>query len=204
MSRGLVKMSSNEQNKSLDQPLRRGAIFHKLNPFFVDALQNPREKKVITNYEGDKLIVLDEDTGEVRPAGFYSKKKLDDERFVKVFIKGIRAFAELSASATKLFEVFYIEIQQNPNKDRVYVDFKMIENQDIMKRSTFMKSLNELIEKQFIARTDTQNWYFINPNFVWNGDRLVFAQEYERVSKEEYELEQQRLTFKEHQASLFN
>ena len=39
----------------------------------------------------------------------------------------------------------------------------------------------ELTEKGFIAATPVQGWYWLNPSFVWNGDRLAFVKEYRKA-----------------------
>ena len=38
--------------------------------------------------------------------------------------------------------------------------------------------MKELVEKNFIAETMIQNYYFINPDFMFNGDRLSFVKSY--------------------------
>ncbi len=40
------------------------------------------------------------------------------------------------------------------------------------------KGIKELVEKNFIAETMIQNYYFINPDFMFNGDRLSFVNSY--------------------------
>ena len=49
-----------------------------------------------------------------------------------------------------------------------------------MSESTYMRGMRELTEKGFIAATPSQGLYWLNPSFVWNGDRLAFVQEYHR------------------------
>lgn len=39
-------------------------------------------------------------------------------------------------------------------------------------RTTYFKGMKELVEKSFIAETMIQNYYFINPDLIFNGDRL--------------------------------
>jgi hypothetical protein len=43
-----------------------------------------------------------------------------------------------------------------------------------------MRGMRELIEKGFIAESVTQSKYFINPDYLWNGDRLGFVKEYRK------------------------
>jgi hypothetical protein len=47
--------------------------------------------------------------------------------------------------------------------------------------------LREIVDKGFIASTLIQVQYFINPDYLWNGDRLAFVKEY-RLAKPKREL----------------
>jgi len=60
--------------------------------------------------------------------------------------------------------------------------------------STFGRGLAELENAQIIAKHIRLGWYFINPNFVFNGDRIAFTTLIERKKAEE-ELEQRTLNF---------
>ena len=40
--------------------------------------------------------------------------------------------------------------------------------------------MRELIDKGFVAPTEAVAWYWLNPDFMWNGDRLAFVREYRR------------------------
>ena len=40
---------------------------------------------------------------------------------------------------------------------------------------TFLRGLAELVKAQIIAKTIRRGRYFINPNFVFNGDRIAFT-----------------------------
>ena len=41
--------------------------------------------------------------------------------------------------------------------------------------------MNELIDSKFIAESEATNLYFVNPAFIWNGNRLAFIKEYRVV-----------------------
>jgi hypothetical protein len=40
--------------------------------------------------------------------------------------------------------------------------------------------MRELVEKEFLAASPSIGLYWLNPSFVWNGDRLAFVKEYRR------------------------
>jgi hypothetical protein len=169
-------MSQEEQKKRGSRPV------YQVSPFVPNV--NVKTKKV-TNKRGDMMLVQS-DTGEIKShiAGFWEAKEVDDEKFVKLFINGVQALAELSPAGTKAFSVLYEVIQHTIGNDRGYVSFNTIDQEKIkMSRATFTRGFTELVEKKFIAPCVDQNWYFINPAFVWNGDRIAFVKEYKRKGK---------------------
>jgi hypothetical protein len=156
---------------------RRGVELYKSNPFLPSITIKSRK---ITNKRGNMMLV-NADTGEIQApiAGFWEAKEVDTASFVKLFVNGVKAFAELSSSGTKVFEIFYLEMHENIGKDRVYLSYTAIdENTNKIGESTFRRGLAELISKKFIAPTIVVGWYWINPDFLWNGDRIAFVKEY--------------------------
>jgi hypothetical protein len=114
-------------------------------------------------------------------AGFWQMEEVDSTKFVKLFVNGVKALAELTNAGAKVFELLYTEMQKKPNEDSVYLSFTGIDkNAKSLSRSTFTRGISELIEKKFIASMPAVGWYWINPDFVWNGDRLRFVQEYRK------------------------
>jgi hypothetical protein len=49
-----------------------------------------------------------------------------------------------------------------------------------MSEATYTRGMRELIEKGFLAATPNIGLYWLNPSFIWNGDRLAFVKEYWR------------------------
>jgi hypothetical protein len=52
-------------------------------------------------------------------------------------------------------------------------DFNAVHNKKLSK-TVLYRGLNELIKNKIIARCLRDGEYFINPSFVFNGDRIVF------------------------------
>jgi Firmicute plasmid replication protein (RepL) len=164
---------------------RHGIELYHHNPFVPDVRVRSRR---VTNKRGDMMLV-DAATGEINAsiAGFWESKEVDSTRFVKLFINGVRALAELSNAGTKVFEILYIELQENIGKDRIYLHYKNVDkNETSLSERTFRRGLAELLDKKFIALTPTVGWYWINPDFVWNGDRITFVQEYYKKAENKY------------------
>jgi hypothetical protein len=173
-----------ENNKALGLS-RRGKQKHRTNPFLIETQKNTRKGvKKISNKHGDKLMLVSESTGEiVAPAGFWQTQEVDRTQFVKLYINGVKAFKDLTGAGTKVFEVLYKRVQNEIGKDVLYLSFYDIDQEETpMSESTYMRGIKELINKDFIAESMTASRYFLNPDFMWNGDRLAFVKEY-RVTK---------------------
>jgi hypothetical protein len=160
---------------------RRGTKKYKSNPFLESTERNTKTgAKRITNKTGDKLMVVSESTGEiVAPAGFWHTQEVDRTQFVKLYINGVKAFKELTGAGTKVFEVLYTKVQKEFGRDIFYLSFHDINQDDNpMSESTFMRGIKELLHKDFIAESMVSGRYYLNPDYMWNGDRLAFVKEY--------------------------
>ena len=162
-----------------DKMKRRGVTLYKDNPF-IQATPIRAKTKRIANKRGDMMLVSSS-TGEIQApiAGFWTAEDVDDAKFVKIFVNGVKALAELTNSGTRVFELLYIEMQRNIGKDTVYLSYTGL-NQNDISRSTFSRGLAELIDKKCIAAPPAMGWYWVHPDYMWNGDRLAFIREYRR------------------------
>lgn len=163
------------------RPTRRGVVLYEKNPFMQSAEIATKTRRV-TNKRGDMMLVKS-DTGEIQTqiAGFWEGEEVDSTKFVKLFIRGVKALKELTGAGTKVFEVLYLRVQENIGKDQIYMAFASVDQTlTPMSNPTYDRGIRELIEKGFIAATPAQGMYWLNPDFVWNGDRLTFVKEYRK------------------------
>ena len=169
---------SNEQ-QAAEQKKRRGLTVYHKNPFVVGGMVKPKTKR-LTNNRGDMMVVGE--TGEIiaPAAGFWQAQEVDAAKFVKLYVNGVRAFKELTNAGTRVFEVLYLEVQKNIGQDRVYLSFTSLDESVKLSQATFTRGMRELIDKGFVAPTDAIAWYWLNPDFMWNGDRLAFVREYRK------------------------
>lgn len=171
------------KNRSAKAPKgRRGLTKYKENPFISPVLVESKTRR-ITNSKGGMMVVHGETLEVVAPvAGFWQAQEVDSARFVKLYVNGVKAFKELTGAGTKVFELLYLEVQKNVGKDVVWLSFTEVDQSVTpMAKATFMRGMRELLEKGFIAESSTQSKYFLNPDYLWNGDRLVFVKEYYRA-----------------------
>ena len=175
------KMTQQQVKTEDDGSTRRGVRLYDENPFMPVVQVKTRR---VTNKRGD-MMLISADSGEIQApiAGFWESEEVDSSKFLKLFVNGVKALAELTNAGTRVFELLYIEMQNRIGKDRVYLSYTGLDrNEKALSRSTFSRGLAELIEKKFIAATPAVGWYWVNPDFIWNGDRLAFVKEYRRES----------------------
>lgn len=160
---------------------RRGIALYDTNPFMVEVTTKTRR---VTNKRGDMMLVTT-GTGEIQSniAGFWESKEVDSTKFVKLFVQGVKALKELSGAGTKVFEVLYLRVQENAGKDQVFMSLSAVDQTlTPMSEATYTRGMRELTGKGFIAASPNQGMFWLNPSFVWNGDRLAFVKEYRRAS----------------------
>lgn len=160
---------------------RRGVALYDSNPFMADTSITSKTRRV-TNKRGDMMLVSNEGEIVSQVAGFWEAEEVDSTKFLKLFVNGVRALAELSNPGARVFELLYIEMQNNIGKDQVYLSFTGLDHRErTISRSTFSRGLAELIDKKFLAAMPAVGWYWVNPDFIWNGDRLAFVKEYRKA-----------------------
>ena len=80
--------------------------------------------KRITNKRGDMMVM--QDSGEIIApvAGFWHAEEVDNAKFIKLYVNGVKAFKDLKGPGTKVFELMYLEMQRNIATDRVLCRFQ--------------------------------------------------------------------------------
>lgn len=160
---------------------RRGVKIFDKNPFVAEAAKNAKiGRKRIVNKTGDKLMIVNGDTGEiVAPAGFHEIVEVDKTAFVKLYINGVRAFKGLKAAGTAVFEVIYREVQEAFGEDELYLHYAGIDQHVTpMSEATFYRGMKEMLEKGFIAESTRPNVYFLNIDYLFSGNKLAFIKEF--------------------------
>lgn len=155
---------------------RRGLQLYETNPF---VLAVETKKKPIYNKNKDMALVHGL-TGEISQlGGFVSYEEVSAEKFVQLFIGGVRQLEKLTNAGVRVFSVLYSEVQSNIGKDLVYLSYSAIDQQtNPMGLTTYNRGMKELITKGFIAPTPNQGLFWLNPNYIYNGNRLTLAKTY--------------------------
>ncbi len=160
---------------------------YKNNPFIEGMVVPIKGRKVqLSSIGSDKNILINQSTGEIKGTHVTTFKQVDGEQFVKLFTANIALTFDLSAPGIKAFNVLLWVVQNYAlTKDEVDLDSLILEdfmnahkkNKKPLKLSltTFKRGVSELEKAQIIAKTLRKGRYFINPNFVFNGDRIAFT-----------------------------
>ena len=159
---------------------KRGELRHATNPFISSAADNTRQgTKRLSNKAGDKFMIVSEYGEVMANTGFHEIVEVDKTQFVKLYINGVKAFQGLKAAGGKVFEIIYRSVQEVPGTDRIFLHFMEIE-QDItpISESTFYRGMTELIKAGFLAESTTPGMYYLNIDYLFNGNRLAFVKEY--------------------------
>ena len=155
----------------------------KENPFLKAIAETAKtgRKKVFGNTQ-DKFLITDTSTGETIPAGIYFQKEVEKNEFVKLYAEGAAAIMGLKSPGKKLFQIMYGQLLGVEGKDKteIILNYDML-SEEVKKwisRATFDRGINELLKAKFIAKTMMSGYYFINPAFIYNGNRLLIAKSY--------------------------
>lgn len=175
-----------------DKTKRKPTIRYEENPFIEDMVVPIRGQRVQMSRLGrDDNILVNQATGEVQGTHITTYKKVDSEQFIKLFTANIALTFELGAAGIKAFSVLaWILQDRSISKDLVPLDKFVLE--DFLKAQstklalsppTFARGIAELEKAKIIAKHVRIGWYFINPNFVFNGDRVAFTTVIERKKR---------------------
>ena len=159
---------------------RRGAVRHAANPFLPSAANNTRQGvKRLSNKAGDKFMIVSEHGEVMANTGFHEVVEVDKTQFVKLYINGVKAFQGLKAAGAKVFELIYRAVQDAPGTDRIYLHFMSVDQAITpIGRATFHRGMSELLDLGFIAESIEPGMYFLNIDYLFNGNRLAFVKEY--------------------------
>ncbi|WP_144154412.1 hypothetical protein [Paraburkholderia sp. BCC1885] len=110
---------------------------------------------------------------------------LDTAPFIKLFTEDLTPFLTLSHNGFKLLILIVSELAKSPGKDEIYLHANTVTDvetgAEILSRSAFYRAIPDLAQHGFIAKQKTRpHMFFVNPNLVFNGDRVKFANTYIR------------------------
>ncbi len=174
-------MAENSQNEAPAIRQKRGVPIYMTNPSVPakDEISRSRRTQFGNEHRG---MVIDGGTGEILGRGaayMYEFEEVDKERFVKLFLDGVRKTAGLSSTGLMIFELIYNQVRGNPNSDKIEMSYMVAQDRlpDLAER-TYRRGLRELLDKEVIFRSPVEGVFFVNIRCMFNGDRLAFVKAY--------------------------
>lgn len=158
------------------------------NPFIEKAIETISHNKVVKKQymKGDRGVeqsIVNQDGIITGKSMFVRMIEVDEEKFAKLYLNELGILWDMKKPALKLFS--YIMTILVPNKDDFYLsNKKAMEYTGYVTKTALNNALSQLFELGVIAKTTEENWYFINPLFVFNGSRITFAKTYIKKKKE--------------------
>jgi hypothetical protein len=175
-------MAENSQNEVPAIRQKRGVPIYTSNPSIPprDEIGRTRRTQIGNERRG---MLIDGDTNEIimgrGSAVMYEFEEVDKERFVKLFLDGVRKTAGLSSTGLMIFELIYHQVRENPNSDEIKMSYMVAQDSrpNLAERS-YRRGLRELLDKEVIFRSPVDGVFFVNIRCMFNGDRLAFVKAY--------------------------
>lgn len=164
---------------------RRGVPIYQTNPSIPHEPEIRRNRRAQIGSD-QKGLVLDSGSGEILGHGgamVYEWEEVDKERFVKLYLAGLKQAAGLTKAGLAVFELVYHQVRENPGKDTVLLD----PLSSGMEERSYQRGLRELLDKEFVFRSTNPGLFFVNIRFMFNGDRLAFVRGY-KIRKDQPQL----------------
>lgn len=175
---------------------KRASTKYEKNPFREEAVNDTEKgktvKREIAPIKGSNLsamLIKSDGRGnalEETPASLAlcTPKIVDANEFVKVYTKGVAGMFGLSIPGKKVFTLLFAQLSgvNGLGKDIVTLQYSALpeETKKILPYRTFTKGINDLIKNRFIAESIYTGQYFVNPTFIYNGDRLAIVTLYKK------------------------
>lgn len=169
-------------NKNPIQSRRKNTLAYPENPFWKKTEVKIGKKTI--KVAGGRHINADGES--IDHSGIHIVKDVDENEFLKVYTKNIKAIFDLKPTAQRVLQYLMTELQKTPNADAIYLAWVGAESyfseHDIqVSRASFHRALSELIQKGFLAESTRPNMFWFNPNLFFNGNRLSFIYEYRKT-----------------------
>lgn len=169
--KNLMKVSDAPRNETTPFPIinEEGVIKIKTGNKYLLVAKSKKENVIVNKETGEEKETMTLITEKVP---FYDK-----EEFTKVFRNEISAFYNLSTCGNNVLN-YVLSICQK-DKDMIYIHMP-----DLMKscgyktKAAAYKGLGELLSRKIIALSVKMGWWYINPAFIFNGNRLALLKEY--------------------------
>lgn len=160
-----------------DRPTRYGRELYTKNPTIPASGDIARQRRTQLG-TAQRGIIFESDTGEIRGSGgatIFELEEVDKERFVKLYLAGLKQAVGMSKAGMAVFQLVYDQMREH--KERDFVLLTPLDTS--LPARTFHRGLAELLDRQFLFRSTASSQFWVNIQFMFNGDRLAFVKAYQ-------------------------
>ena len=134
-------------------------------------------------------MIVHPDSGEIlgkASVAFMQSEEVDQQKFVKLYINGIKSMTGLTSSGAALLELIVTQLHERPDSDQVYLSaFDASEHG--LKERTYHRALQEILSKNIIFASSITGVFFINIQYLFNGNRLHFVKSFYKAGTKKNE-----------------
>ncbi len=175
------KVRQQMSNKQPEPGKRKNVLAYPENPFWKKTEIKVGSKMI--RVSGGMHITANGES--VSHSGIHVLKEIDEDEFVKIYTRNIKAIFDLKPTAQRVLQYLIVELQKTPNADAIYLAWVgaeeyFSEHEIKVSRASFHRALSELIQKGFLAESIKPNMFWFNPNLFFNGNRITFIHEYRK------------------------
>ncbi|MCB4346813.1 hypothetical protein LA345_23275 [Burkholderia vietnamiensis] len=171
------------------------------NPSIEQAMINTKKgvKPIFSQNSQTSISIQEETEDDIKSIclDFVTKKIVDKDQFIKLYIHSFPVLSDLKNSTKILFQYILTSLSEEIGKDKIYLSYKDYQAKSLknplypkISQPTFSRCMNELMELEIIFKSELANIYFINIAYIFNGDRLRFITEYQ-IKKEKTQDEEE-------------
>lgn len=160
-----------------DRPTRYGRELYTKNPTIPASGDIARQRRTQLG-TAQRGIIFESDTGEIRGSGgatIFELEEVDKERFVKLYLAGLKQAVGMSKAGMAVFQLVYDQMREY--KERDFVLLNVLDA--TLPERTFHRGLSELLDRKFLYRSTTPGQFWVNIQYMFNGDRLAFVKAYQ-------------------------
>ncbi len=163
---------------------REPKIRYKENPYTERAVAQTVEGYRLIKGKDSSLLVIENGThgGMAQLTGFYQKVTVDKTHFIKLYADGVQALLGLKSAGKKVFNIVYRRLFDDDmyGKDRIILNYDMLTDDEKaqISESTLYRGLRDLIASEVLAFSSVDGVYWLNPSYIYRGDRLAYCKEY--------------------------
>ena len=120
----------------------------------------------------DRIVIVN---GEEVITGTHHNYAFDKEKFLKVYMPMLNILDKITPTSIKILTKI-LRYMASGKYGGMIICISPYEFEEIMTKMSFYRGIKQLIEFNVIAKTNIIHQYEINPNFIFNGNRVKYIE----------------------------